>query len=366
MIEISRLLSDMVKREASDMHLRSGSPPVYRINGQLFRLKTENLSIDDVYSYIKQLSSEEQHQEYEKAHDVDFAYSAQGIGRFRINAFKQRGTPAMAVRLVNLDIPSFDSLRLPIVLKDLSLKQRGLILVTGATGSGKSTALASMINHINENIFSNIITIEDPIEYLHSDKKGLISQREVRQDTLSYDKAIRSAMRQDPDVILIGEIRDAKTMQIALSAADTGHLVFSTLHTMNAVESINRVLSFYPPHQQQGARLLLSSTLIAVASLRLLPQADGKSRVPATEILVNTAYVKELLQDPEKTGDIKKAMEEGYDQYGSQTFDQSILRLYSEGLINYEVASRYASNPEDFELRVKGIEGSSDRSWLGV
>jgi len=366
MNKLKKIMGDMVKRDASDLHIRAGHVPVFRINGVLYRLKVDKFMPEDITQFISETLSAEKLKKFESSRELDFAFTQSEIGRFRINAFYQKGLPALAIRLVKLEIPEFSSLRLPSIVKDLSLKSRGLILVTGSTGSGKSTALASMINHINQNLFQNIVTLEDPIEFLHSDKKSMISQREIGQDTPDFATAIRSAMRQDPDVILIGEIRDYETMHTALSAADTGHLVFSTLHTMNAMETINRVLSFYPPHQQDEAKILLSSTLVGVLSLRLLPHKDKKSRVPAAEVLVNTAHIRELLLEQNTMGEIKKSMEEGYTQYGSQTFDQSIFNLFSDDIISYEVAYRSASNPDDFELKTKGIEGTSDRDWMNA
>jgi len=249
-------------------------------------------------------------------------------------------------------------------VRDLALKERGLILVTGTTGSGKSTTMASMIDHINEMTSSNIITVEDPIEFLYRDKRSIISQREVGYDTQDFPRALKASFREDPDTILIGEIRDHETMHIALQAADTGHLVMSTLHTMNATETISRIVSFYPPHQHQQVRLLLANTLVAIISLRLLPRKDRQGRVPAAEVLVNNATIKEYLIDQMQTHLIEGAIREGNSQYGSQSFDQSVHKLFVDGLISYEVALRNASNPADFELKLRGVEGTSDRSWM--
>ncbi len=363
-MNIEALLTEMVTRNASDLHLRVGGQPAFRINGELYRLQNERIASEQMEQFILDIMDRNQKSRFDENMELDFAIGMRNIGRFRVNAYKQRGTSALAIRAIVGTIPIFDQLGLPEVIRDLSLRKRGLILVTGTTGSGKSTTLASMIDHINEHASSNIVTIEDPIEFLYKDKKSIISQREVESDTAGYPIALRSAFRQDPDVILLGEIRDQETMQIALAAADTGHLVLSTLHTMNAVETVNRIVSFFPPHQHQQIRLMLASTLVAIITLRLLPRKDGLGRAPACEIMVNTATVKELLTQPENTYMIDTCIREGYTTYGSQSFDQSILRLYTDDIISYETALRAASNPDDFELRVRGVEGTSDRSWM--
>jgi len=282
------------------------------------------------------------------------------LGRFRINIYRQRGTIGIAIRAVNTLVPGFEELHLPNVIRDLSLEKRGLICVTGTTGSGKSTTLAAMLEHMNANRMDNILTVEDPIEYIYRDKKCIISQREVGADTESFSSALRHALRQDPDIIMIGEIRDVETMSIALTAADTGHLVLTTLHTLNAVETISRIVSFFPPHQHQQIRLLLAGTLTAIVGQRLLQRCDMPGRVPALEILTTTAAVREYLMDPEKTSSIPDLIEQGK-QYGMRTFDQSILELYRQGKISFEEAMAQCSNPDDFDLRVKGIMGAADR-----
>ncbi len=363
-MNIEALLREMTSRGASDLHIRVGAQPAFRINGELYRLQTERILPEQMEQFLLDIMNRSQKQRFEESLELDFAVGVRSVGRFRINAYRQRGTPSLAIRAIVGVVPNFELLGLPEVIRDLALKKRGLILVTGTTGSGKSTSLASMVDHINEHTSSNIITIEDPIEFLFKDKKSIISQREIGGDTGNFANALRAAFRQDPDVILLGEIRDAETMSIALSAADTGHLVMSTLHTMNAVETINRIISFYPPHQHQQVRLMLSNTLVAVICLRLLPTKDGKGRVPACEILVNNANVRELLTQPESTHLIDAAIREGYTQYGSQSFDQSILRLHQDDLITYDVARRNATNPDDSELRIRGVEGTSDRNWM--
>jgi twitching motility protein PilT len=286
------------------------------------------------------------------------------MGRFRVNVFRQRGTVAMVVRHIKAKIPTFEELQLPEIIKELALKKRGLILVTGTTGSGKSTCLAAMIDHINNEETCNVITVEDPVEYLHRDKKSIISQREIGVDTNSYENALRSALRQDPDVLLVGEIRDLETMQIALTAADTGHMVFATIHTTNATETIHRILSMYPPHQHEEVRLLLAECLVGIISLRLLPTRDGTSRVPAAEILVNTGAIREYIADKTKVDMIEQAIAEGHMQYRSQTFDQALLTLYSESKISLDTAMKAATNPDDFDLKIRGISGTSDRGWM--
>ena len=362
-MNIESLLKEMMTRNASDLHIRVGTEPAFRINGELYRLQSEKITSEEMEQFMLDVMDRNQKARFDQQHELDFAIGVRNVGRFRVNAYKQRGTPAISLRAILSDVPTFEELGLPQVIRDISLRKRGLILVTGTTGSGKSTTLSSMIDHINEHTSSNIITIEDPIEFLYKDKKSIICQREVSQDTSTYATALRSAFRQDPDVILLGEIRDMETMSIALSAADTGHLVLSTLHTMNAIETVNRIVSFFPPHQHQQIRLMLSSILVSIITLRLVVRKDGRGRVPACEILINTATVRDLLNQPENTHQIDSCIREGYSQYGSQSFDQSLLRLLQEDLISYETALRNASNPDDFELKVRGVEGSSDRGW---
>lgn len=353
----------MFDNNASDLHIRVGTSPTFRINGSLYRAQTDPVSLEDLEHICTEIMRPEQKELFDKANELDFAMGLKGVGRFRINASRQRGTPSLAIRSIKTKIPSFAELGLPNVILDLAMKKRGLILVTGTTGSGKSTLLASMIDHINTNASVNVVTIEDPIEYLYKDKKCIIAQREVGPDTKSFENALRASFRQDPDVILIGEIRDKDTMETAISAADTGHLVMSTLHTMNAMETISRILTFFPPHQHQQIRLVLSNVLVAVISLRLLPKKDGTGRVPATEIMINNAAIAEYILDQDKAHLIMPAISEGYTQYGSQSFDQSLLQLYKDDLVTLQIAKQSATNPDDFELKVKGVEGTSDRRW---
>jgi len=362
-MELRTLLEKMVKISSSDLHLKAGAPPVFRIDGRLVAEKGESLTPEMVKTMAYQIMSPNQQQTFERMKEMDFAISVRGIGRFRVNVFIQRGSIAIAMRSIPISVRRIDELNLPLIIKELALRPRGLMLCTGTTGSGKSTTLAAMIEHLNENASRHIITIEDPIEYLFRDNRSIICQREVLMDTISFSIALRHILRQDPDVILIGEIRDRETMDVALKAADTGHLVMSTLHTLNAAETINRIISFYPPHQHQHIRVLLATTLVGVISLRLLPRADGKGRIPAVEILISTSTIKEYLLDPIKTMLIQSAIEEGYGQYGMQTFDQSIFRLYKDGLIAYDDAIQAVSNPDEFKLRLVGIEATAERGW---
>jgi twitching motility protein PilT len=297
--------------------------------------------------------------------ECDFAIGVPGIGRFRVNVYQQRGSLCYAMRAIPYQARTISELNLPPVLEEVALKPRGLILVTGVTGSGKSTALAAMIQHINENRRANVITIEDPIEFLHRDINSHINQREIGTDTATFGQALRRVLRQDPDVILIGEIRDLETLDTALKAADTGHLVFSTLHTMDATQTINRVLSFYPPHQQGEVRFSLASALQAIVSLRLVPRSDKAGRIPACEVLINTAAVRDNIRDMAKMLNIPDLIKEGTVQYGMQSFDQSLMQLYSRGVVSYESAMFYATSPAEFALRVQGVAGTSDTSWSG-
>lgn len=363
-VRVEHLLREMVNHGASDLHVRVGVPPIYRINGELQKLSDVRIDTVMMDSFLDDIMNRDQKARFERDKECDFAVGARDMGRFRVNVFRQRGTIAMVVRHIKAKIPTFEELQLPEIIKELALKKRGLILVTGTTGSGKSTCLAAMIDHINNEETCNVITVEDPVEYLHRDKKSIISQREIGVDTNSYENALRSALRQDPDVLLVGEIRDLETMQIALTAADTGHMVFATIHTTNATETIHRILSMYPPHQHEEVRLLLAECLVGIISLRLLPTRDGTSRVPAAEILVNTGAIREYIADKTKVEMIEQAIAEGHMQYQSQTFDQALLTLYSESKISLDTAMKAATNPDDFDLKIRGISGTSDRGWM--
>jgi twitching motility protein PilT len=357
------MIQQMLNNNASDIHLRVGLRPTLRIDGRLHPADDQVLMPADMEKILGQILTETQLQKFHQKREMDLALSISKMGRFRINLYKQRGTVGIAIRQVNTIIPTFEELNLPTIVRDISNARHGLIIVTGTTGSGKSTTLASMIEYINSSRAENILTIEDPIEYIYRDKKSIISQREVGGDTDSFANALRHAFRQDPDIVLIGEIRDADTMGIALTAADTGHLVLTTLHTMNAVETISRIISFFPPHQHQQIRLLLAGTLKSVVCQKLLPRSDGPGRVPAVEIMVSTASIRECIIDQMKTPQILDLIESGAIQYGMQSFDQSLMKLFRSGMISYEEAIAHSTNPDDFDLRCKGITSASDRGW---
>jgi twitching motility protein PilT len=357
------ILQEMIRQGASDLHLKVGRPATLRVHGDLAELPMPPIRPEELKSLAEQLMSPRQVKEFAEQREADFAIGVPGIGRFRVNVYQQRGTIAFAMRAIAYQASSIPELNLPAVVEELALRPRGLILVTGVTGSGKSTALASMIQQINQHRRANIITIEDPIEFLHRDVLCHINQREIGNDTASFAQALRRVLRQDPDVIMIGEIRDLETLEIALKAADTGHLVFSTLHTTDAAQTVNRIISFYPPHQHHEVRFILSSALAAVISLRLVPRCDRPGRVPAAEILINTADVREQVRDVEKMMNIPMLIREGTVQYGMQSFDQSLMHWYSQGIISFESAVFYATNPSEFVLRVQGVAGSSDTSW---
>ena len=357
------VLQQLVQRNASDLHLKVGRPPTLRLHGDLVPLDHPALRPEDLKGLAEQLMTPRQVKEFSENKECDFAIGVPGIGRFRCNVYQQRGSLCYSMRAIPYQARTIKELNLPPVLEDIALKPRGLVLVTGITGSGKSTALAAMLQHINEQRKANVITIEDPIEFLHRDINCHINQREVGTDTATFTQGLRRVLRQDPDVILIGEIRDIDTLDAALKAADTGHLVFSTLHTMDATQTIQRVLSFYPPHQQAEVRFSLANALQAVVSQRLVPRADKPGRVPAVEILINTAAVRDQIRDMEKALNIPDLIKEGTQQYGMQTFDQSLMQWYSKGVVSYESALFYASSPAEFALRVQGVAGTSDQSW---
>lgn len=363
-MELHDILNHSVKEKASDVHLKAGLPPILRIYGNLVPVKNqERLAPDEITKIAMRLMSDQQKEVFKTAHQVDMAYSIPGLGRFRVNIFQQRGATGIVFRVIPVVISSVTELNLPKTLEKVSAESRGLILVTGVTGSGKSTTIASMVDYINNHFTYNIITIEDPIEFLHRDKKSIINQREIGVDTRSFAESLRSALRQDPDIIMVGEMRDLETIEIALMAAETGHLVMSTLHTIDAMETINRIVSVFPPYQQKQIRIQLASVIRGIISLRLIPTKDGKGRVPAVEVLFSTGRIRECIEDKEKTKDIRDAIAKGQTTYGMQTFDQSIMDLLNKGFISYEEALAQASNPDDFALRVKGVTATSDEGW---
>lgn len=363
-MDLNQILVEALSQEASDIHIKAGAPPIFRVNGTLKAWnKLKPFDMNDVSKIAFDLMNDWQKERFIKNREVDMGYEVYGMGRFRVNVFQQRGKMRIALRIVPYEIKGLEDLHLPPVLKDICLEQRGLILVTGTTGSGKSTTLASMIDIVNGNRNCHIITIEDPIEFVHEDKKSIVDQREVGLDTGTFSSALRVALRQDPDVILVGEMRDFETIETALTAAETGHLVLSTLHTLNATETVTRIISVFPPYHQKQVRLQLAGVLKGVISQRLVPKADGMGRVPAVEVLVSTARVRECIIEKDKTTEINDAIARGYTTYGMQSFDQSLMFLLNESLITYEEALKHCSNPDDFSLRVKGIVATSDLSW---
>ncbi|MBI1911831.1 MAG: type IV pilus twitching motility protein PilT [Deltaproteobacteria bacterium] len=363
-MDLSSILNIAVKGKASDVHLKAGVPPILRVHGQLVPIKNhDRLAPDEVAKVAMRIMNEAQKETFRQHHQLDMAYSVPGLGRFRVNIFQQRGAVGIVLRVIPIKIQTFDELNLPKVLETIANEVRGLVLVTGVTGSGKSTTLAAVMDHINNHRSGHIITAEDPIEFLHRDKRCIINQREIGVDSQNFSEALRGALRQDPDIIMVGEMRDLETIEIALTAAETGHLVLSTLHTIDAMETINRIVSVFPPYQQKQIRIQLAGVIKAIISQRLMPTKDGKARVPAVEVMVTTARIRECIEDKEKTKDISDAITKGFTTYGMQTFDQSILSLLNKGLISYDEALKQASNPADFALKVKGVTGTSDMGW---
>jgi len=361
-MELDEILITAVNKKASDIHLKIGSKPKARINTILETLEEFGIiTPEDIAKFITKIisKSETKKQELLENGEVDISYAIPKVSRFRVNIYKQRGTFAINLRVLKTKIPSFEELMLPEKLKEIALESRGLVLVTGPTGSGKSTTLAAMLDYRNQREKETIITIEDPIEYIFQDKMCYIAQREVGLDTKSFYTGLRAALREDPDVILVGEMRDLETIETALRAAETGHFVLSTLHTQDAKDTLNRIINMFPSNEQNHLRILLAAVLKAVISQRLLPRKDGKGVVPAVEILINTGAVFEAIKDPDKFFMIQDLMEKGRKQYGMQTFDQAILDLYNQGLISYETALTYATNPSDVELKIKGVETST-------
>ena len=360
-MHVNDFLRIAVENGASDLHLKVGSYPMMRVRGHLTpAVEDRRLDHDDMQAIAEAVLPAGHREKFKEHHEVDLAYSVAGLGRFRCNTFQQRGTIGMIFRVIPMRVPTIDDLTLPAVLKRIAAEERGLVLVTGTTGSGKSTTLAAMIDEINTTRTAHVMTVEDPIEYLHRDNRSIVNQREIGLDTTSFSQALRSALRQDPDVILVGEMRDFETIETALLAAETGHLVFSTLHTLDATETVSRIIAVFPPYQQKQIRVQLASVLKAVISQRLIPHADGKGRAPAVEVLVTTAFIRDCIVEEEKTHLIPGAIAQGTSQYGMQTFDQSIFSLFDQKLISYEEALRWASNVDEFKLKVQGISTTTD------
>jgi twitching motility protein PilT len=362
--KIDELLAIACSKGASDLHVKAGSFPFMRVSGELQPIiDASRLTAEDTLSMAFSIMNNRQKQRFKEVSEVDIAYGVSGLGRFRCNVFQQRGTVGMVLRVIPTTVRTINELQLPSVCEKVAEERRGLILVTGTTGSGKSTTLAAMIDYINRTRTGHVITIEDPIEFLHRDKRSFVNQREVDVDTRSFSEALRGALRQDPDVILVGEMRDYETIETALTAAETGHLVLSTLHTLDATETINRIVSVFPPHQQKGVRIQLASVLRGVVSMRLVRSGSSKyGRVPATEVMINTPYIRDCIVNAEKTSLIRDAIAQGTSQYGMQTFDQSLFQLYSQGLITFDEAVTGASNVDEFKLRIHGIRSASDQA----
>ena len=363
-LELNEILKIALKGGASDIHLKSGLPPIFRVDGALVPLKNaERILPEQMDQIAEHVMNPVQKQRFEEKRESDLAYGIAGLGRFRVNVFQQRGTKGIVFRVIPFGVKTIEQLHLPKVVESIASEHRGLILVTGTTGSGKSTTLAATIEHINATRTCHIMTIEDPIEFLIRDRRSIVNQREIGVDTQNFANALRAALRQDPDVILVGEMRDFETIETAITAAETGHLVLSTLHTLDATETINRIISVFPPYQQKQVRLQLSSILKAVISQRLVPKADGKGRVPALEVMVSTARVRECIADKDRTKELHDAIAKGFTTYGMQTFDQSLMHLVKQNLVTYEEALKHVSNPDDFALRFRGIASTSDGTW---
>lgn len=363
-MEFDELLSEGVKRGASDLHLKPGARPILRVHGAL--VPQEDLAAvtrEFMEGAAKRLLGPARYAALEEGKEIDLAHLVPGTGRFRVNFFLAKGQVRGVLRAIPDRIPTFEELHLPKILEKLAMERRGMILVTGITGSGKTTTLASMIDHMNRNRADHIVTIEDPVEFAHEDGTCVITQREVGHDSASFAQALRAALRQDPDVILVGEMRDAETMAVALHAAETGHLVLSTLHTLNAAETVNRIIATFPPHQEGQIRGQLAAVIQGIVSQRLVVRADGKGRVPAVEVMVGTGLIRDSIREPEKTPQIPSVIAQGQSQYGMQTFDQSLLALYREGIISYETAREAASNPDDFDLKVRGILSTGEMTY---
>jgi twitching motility protein PilT len=363
-MELSEILTEAVRHDASDILLKVGVPPAFRVGSDFLPLEGASpLDVADLERIVASLVDDDRRKRLHTERQLDLGYEQEGLGRFRVNIFHQRGVMSLVIRVIPNRIRAIPELNLPPVIEQLANERRGLILVTGTTGSGKSTTLAAIIDHINRTRQAHIITIEDPIEYVHGDRLSFVNQREVGYDAVNFSSALRAALRQNPDVILVGEMRDLETIETAIMAAETGHLVMSTLHTLDAPETITRVISVFPEHQRDQARLILSSVIKGVISQRLIPRADGLGMVPAVEVLVASARVREYVADKLKARDLKDVIAQGNTAYGMQTFDQSLMALFRGGLISYHEALMHCSNPSDFELKVRGIASTSDSRW---
>lgn len=351
---IDELTQKLVEKGGSDLHLKAGALPAARLSGNLTLLDGyEPLRPEDTEAILQEIIPSNLTEEFEQDGEADFSYSVDGVGRFRVNAFRQRGSVSIVMRFIPFGVPKFEELDLPEVISRLAQEERGIVLVTGTTGSGKSTTLAAMLDLVNSSTQKHIVTIEDPIEFLHRDQKSLINQREVGMDTRSFARALRRVLRQDPDIILVGEIRDSETAQIALSAAETGHLVLSTLHTVDATETVNRIIDLFPPHERSQVRTMLAGTLKGIIGQRLIRTKDG-GRAAACEIMVTTGRIQDFIMDPEQTSQIQEAIAEG-EYYGMQTYDQALLKLIEEDRVDYKEALKFASRPQDFKLMVQSL-----------
>jgi twitching motility protein PilT len=364
MMEFDEILTEAVRHDASDILLKVGVPPAFRVQSDLLPLEAgEALDAGTLESYARQVTSDPQWERLEVERQLDTAYEHKDLGRFRLNIFRQRGYLSLVIRVIPAKVRSVAELNLPPVVENLAGERRGLILVTGTTGSGKSTTLAAIIDQINRTRQAHIITVEDPIEYMHRDRLSFVNQREIGDDALDFPGALKAALRQNPDVILVGEMRDLTTIETAITAAETGHLVMSTLHTLDARETVTRVISAFPEHQRDQARLILANVLKGVVSQRLIPRADGAGMVPSVEVLVQSERVSEHIADKVKTRDLHEVIAQGYTTYGMQTFDQSLMQLFRNGLITFEEAIANCTNPNDFELKIRGIASTSDARW---
>jgi twitching motility protein PilT len=361
--ELNRILQIAVKGGASDIHIKAGLPPIFRVDGSLLPLRdAARMSPEDIGRMAAAIMSKQQRDMFQQSLDLDMSHGVPGVGRFRVNVFQQRGSIGMVFRVIPFKVKTIEELMLPESIRKLSDEKRGMILVTGATGSGKSTTMASMVDYINSSRTDHIITIEDPIEFLIRDKRSIINQREIGNDTTTFARSLKAALRQDPDVIMVGEMRDLETIEIAMMAAETGHLVMSTLHTVDAAEAVNRICTAFPPHQRDAARYQFANLFRGVVAQRLIPRADGRGRVPAVEVMLSTGRIREMIMEKSTSRAITEQISQGVDSYGMQTFDQSLMFLLQNGLITYEEALAQSSNPDDFTLRVSGVASAQNNT----